>query len=195
MMAVPERLAKRMSACALARTWVTVPGSGFDQVRPHGLDRIDDDQTRRFAFAKRRHDVLDRGLGGKLDLSARKAEPLGAKPHLRHRLFAGNIDRALLGAGQRRCHLDQQRRFADPGIAAEEQHGAAHEAAAGDAVELGDPRGEPGASWVAPASASSANARPLRGARPGICGRALAAFSSAMVFHSPQASHLPCQRP
>ena len=105
---------------------------------------IDDDQTRRFAFAKRRHDVLDRGLGGKLDLSARKAEPLGAQPHLRHRLFAGNIDRALLGAGQRRRHLDQQRRFADPGIAAEEQHGAAHEAAAGDAVELGDPRGEPG---------------------------------------------------
>src|SRR5262247_2334455 len=57
------------------------------------------------------------------------------------------------------------------------------------------PEGSRGASWVVPASGSSGNLRPLRGARPGICGRAVAEFSSAMVFHSPQASHLPCQRP
>src|SRR5262249_59282313 len=45
--------------------------------------------------------------------------------------------------GQRGRDLDQQRRFADTGIAAEEQHRAAHEAAAGDAIEFGEPRGEP----------------------------------------------------
>lgn len=50
-----------------------------------------------------------------------------------------------------------------------------------------------GASWVLPESDSSANVRPLRllrietGTEPEVS-------SSASVFHSPQASHLPCQR-
>jgi hypothetical protein len=43
-------------------------------------------------------------------------------------------------ASARECgrNFDQQGRFADAGIAAEEQHRAAHQSAAGDAVELGD---------------------------------------------------------
>src|SRR5262249_26271717 len=49
----------------------------------------------------------------------------------------------MSAAGQRGRDLDQQRRFADAGIAAEEQHRTAHEAAAGDAIEFGEPRGEP----------------------------------------------------
>ena len=36
----------------------------------------------------------------------------------------------------------QQRRFADAGIAADQQHRAAHKAAAGDAVELGHAGGQ-----------------------------------------------------
>src|SRR6516225_4401289 len=48
----------------------------------------------------------------------------------------------MSAAGQRGCDLDQQRRFADAGIAAEEQDRAAHEAATGDAIEFGEPRGE-----------------------------------------------------
>jgi hypothetical protein len=35
----------------------------------------------------------------------------------------------------------------------------------------------------------------LRGERPGSRGIAAPAASSMMLFHSPQASHLPCQRP
>src|SRR5262249_60892136 len=38
---------------------------------------------------------------------------------------------------------DVTRRFRDSGISAEEQHPAEHEAAAGDATEFGNPRGEP----------------------------------------------------
>ena len=38
--------------------------------------------------------------------------------------------------------LQQQSRFADAGIARHQQHRAAHEAAAGDAVEFGDARGQ-----------------------------------------------------
>src|SRR5437868_5319899 len=55
-----------------------------------------------------------------------------------------------------------------------------------------------GASCVSPpASGSSAKVRPLRGSLPGPAGRAPMpppAPSSTSVFHSPQASHLPCQR-
>ncbi len=38
--------------------------------------------------------------------------------------------------------LEQQRRFADAGIAGHQQHRAAHKAAAGDAVEFGDAGGQ-----------------------------------------------------
>ena len=58
----------------------------------------------------------------------------------------------------------------------------------------GTPEGRRGASWVSPASGSSGNTRPLRAERPGIA-RSAAAPSSAIEFHSPQESHLPCQRP
>src|SRR4030081_3341567 len=57
------------------------------------------------------------------------------------------------------------------------------------------PEGRRGASWLLPVNVSSANSRPLRLERtetgivvaPGVS-------SSAKVFHSPQDSHLPCQR-
>ncbi len=118
-------------------------GSGLDQIGPHCLNGIDDDETRDHPFSERRHDVLDRGLGRQLDLGAGKAEPLGTQPHLRHRLFAGDVDRALPAAGERGRDLDQQRGLADAGVAAEQQYRAAHEAAACDAVEFGETRGEP----------------------------------------------------
>src|SRR6266487_1278596 len=51
-----------------------------------------------------------------------------------------------------------------------------------------------GASCAVPVSGSSANGRPFRDGR--MAGASVApAVSSTMVFHSPQASHLPCQRP
>ena len=61
-------------------------------------------------------------------------------PDLGDRLLAGNIDDRPAGIGERAGDLKQQRRLADAGIAADEQRRAAHEAAAGDPVELGDAR-------------------------------------------------------
>ena len=104
---------------------------------------INDDQTWRLTFAERRDDVLDRGLGRELHWRVGKAETFRAQPHLRHCLLAGNVDRPVLAAGERGRDLDQQRRLADAGIAAEQEHRAADEAAAGDAVELGDARRQP----------------------------------------------------
>src|SRR5215208_2564798 len=107
-MAAPERLAKRISACA-----------------------------------EPRDDVLDRGFGGKLDGGAGEPEALRAQPQLRHRFLAGNIDRPITGAPDGGGDLHQQRRLADPRIAAEQQHRATHKAAASNPVELGDAAGEP----------------------------------------------------
>src|SRR5262245_64413344 len=50
-----------------------------------------------------------------------------------------------------------------------------------------------GASWLLPDSDSSANCRPLRLERIET-GTDVAPSSSESVFHSPHASHLPCQR-
>ena len=95
------------------------------------------------ALRQRRHDILDRGFGRHLDRRVGEPEPLGAQPHLGHGLLAGNIDGAVTAARECGRDFEQQRRFADAGIAAEQQHRAAHQAAAGDAIEFGDAGGKP----------------------------------------------------
>ncbi len=55
------------------------------------------------------------------------------------------------------------------------------------------PEDRRGASWVFPDRLSNANVRPLRLERIDT-GTLPVASSSASVFHSPQDSHLPCQR-
>ena len=87
---------------------------------------------------ERGDDVLDFGLGGEANRRLRVAEAVGAQPHLVDGLFAGNIDDAQPLRGERAANLDQQRRFADAGLAAEQKHGAGNEAAAGHAVEFAD---------------------------------------------------------
>src|SRR5207302_4827289 len=46
------------------------------------------------------------------------------------------------GAREQAGSLGEQRRFSDAGIAADQEHRAAHKAAAGDAVKLGHARGK-----------------------------------------------------
>ena len=142
MIAAPDFLAKRISACAEPRTCVTVPGADSTVLGPHGLDRIDDDQARRLAFRQGRDDVLDRRFRRQFDGGVTQSETLGAQAHLRHRFLAGDIDRPMTGARERGGGLDQQSRFADAGIAADQQDRAAHKAAAGDAVEFGNAGGQ-----------------------------------------------------
>ena len=88
-------------------------------------------------------DVFDRRLSRKLDRGFGKAEPLGPQPHLCDGFFAGDVDGALTVAGIGGSDFDQQGRFPDARVAAQQQHRAADEPAASDAVELGDARGEP----------------------------------------------------
>ena len=68
----PERLAKRISACARATHLRDCAGRGSHRVGPHGLDRIDDDQPGDFALAGGRDDVFDRSFGGEFDQRPRR---------------------------------------------------------------------------------------------------------------------------
>ncbi len=81
--------------------------------------------TRRGVLPSRQgcDDVLDRGLGGELDRRRGEAEPFGAQPHLRDRLLAGNIDRAVRriaparprpGSAASTCRCPDRRRPAAP---------------------------------------------------------------------------------
>ena len=110
----------------------------FHRIGPHGLDRIDHDQCRHRTLRERRDDVLDIGLGGEFHRALGQPHPLGAQPHLPHRLLARNIGDAAPRIGERRRSLHQERGFADSRITADQDHRAAHEAAAGDAVEFGN---------------------------------------------------------
>jgi hypothetical protein len=121
-------------------------------------------------------------------------ETLGPQPYLRHRLLARDVDRAMAGPCQEAGGLRQQRRLADAGVAADQQHRAPDKTAAGDAIELGHAGRQAGASWLLPVSVSSANSRPLRLERIETGIEVAPVSSSTSVFHSPQDSHLPCQR-
>ncbi len=90
------------------------------------------------ALVQGRDNVLDLGFGGELDRRLGEAETLGAQPHLIDRLFTGNIDDAALLSRERSADLNEQGRFADARLAAQEQHGARHEAATGHPVEFAD---------------------------------------------------------
>ena len=135
--AAPERLAKRISSPAEPRTCVTVPGAASTRcvhmvwiesiTRSRGVGPCDSVAT-----------ISSTAVSAASSTAASaEAEPFGAQPHLRHGFLAGNIDGAMAGAGEGGGDLQQQRRFADAGIAAEQQHRAAHQAAAGHAVEFG----------------------------------------------------------
>jgi hypothetical protein len=131
MMAADQRLrcAAYLRHCA---------GRTLDHIGPHGLDRVDDDDAWRDAFRQSCDDVFDGGFGGELDRGVAQAQPLGAQAHLRHRLFAGDVDSAVACPGHGTRRLDQQCRFSNAGVATHQQHRTAYQAAAGDTVEFGD---------------------------------------------------------
>ena len=115
-------------------------GRGFEPVGPQRLDRIDDDEIGALALGERRQDVGEVGLAGERQRRRRQSEALGPQAHLRRGLLAREVDGAAAGIGEGGAQLQQQRRLADARLAADEKRGARHDAAAGDAVELGEPR-------------------------------------------------------
>src|ERR1700712_1715880 len=107
MMAAPDFLANLISACAEARTWVTVPGADSTvSVHMVWIESI----------------TINRGTAPSDSVETiSSTEVLGAQPHLGHRFLARDIDRAVTGPRHQAGGLRQQGRFADAGIAADQQ--------------------------------------------------------------------------
>ena len=90
-----------------------------------------------------RDNVFDFGFGGEFNSRRAETQTLAAQTHLIDRLFAGDIDDAAPLLRESGADLNEQRRFADAGLTAEQQHRSRHKAAAGHAVEFRDAAGEP----------------------------------------------------
>ncbi|CUX24933.1 hypothetical protein AGR7C_Cc160327 [Agrobacterium deltaense Zutra 3/1] len=113
-------------------------GGGIGRIAPQCLDGIDDDEIGSLAFGNRRQNILDIGFRRQQHIGFRSPETLRAQTHLRHRLFARDIDDAMPAPRKGRCGLHQQRRFADARITADQNRRTAHETAAGRPVEFAD---------------------------------------------------------
>ena len=163
-----------------------------DVVGPHGLDRVDDGERRALGL-ERGQDVAEVGLGGEPERRVGEAEARGAQADLGGGLLAGDVDGGRAAGGEGGGGLQQQRRLADAGIAADEDGRGRDEAAAEDAVELGD-AGEGARRAAARRAARSPRVmrRPRAGPRLRPAGpSARPAASSAMEFQAPQASQRP----
>ena len=123
---------------------MTLPGAELDGVGPHRLDQIDDNEAGIRPFRQRGDDVFNRSLGCKFDCRIAQSEPVGAKAHLRDGFLTRNVDCTVAETRERTGGLYQEGRLTDAGVAADQQHRAAHESTAGDAVELGHARRQPG---------------------------------------------------
>ena len=86
-------------------------------------------------------DGFDAGFGHDLELVLGKAQTPGAHGHLLLRLLAGDVQRRHAD-GDVAQGLQQDRRFADPRVATDQDHGAIDQATAQHTVELGAAGGE-----------------------------------------------------
>ena len=107
----------------------------------HRLDRIDDDQVRR--FGERREDVAHRCRGGEADGCVAEPEALCAETDLIRGFLTRNISDRFAREREFSGGLKEQRRFADAGIAADERCRPRNEPAAQRTVKFGNAAGHP----------------------------------------------------
>src|SRR6202022_4427171 len=189
MMAAPDFLANRINACAEARTCVTVPGA-YSPVSVH-MVWIESITIRRGTAPSDRVETMSStevsaasctGASARPSRSARSRTCATASspemytarwPARAIRLVAcvSNVDLPMPGSPPTKSTEPLTK---PPPVAI--------------------PEGRRGASWLLPVNVSSANSRPLRLERIETGIAVAPVFSSASVFHSPQDSHLPCQR-
>ena len=136
---MPRALATRISAGRRPRApGSTLPAAPVDGGARDGLHGVDDEQVGldRLDVAEHGREV---GLGGEEQAGPQRADALGAQPHLRGRLLAGDVEHASCSTrAARGGDVEQQGGLADPGLAGEQHDGPGHEAAAEHPVELAD---------------------------------------------------------
>ena len=156
-----------------------------------GLDRVDHAGLRALGLERREH-RLERGLGERRDGERALAEPLGAQPHLRRRLLAGDVERRSRAGGAEvaerhpgqgaTCRSRASRR-AGPASPGTRPPPSTRSSSAIPVVEPRRPRGprpRAAATGARPGAAPRADAAPA----PACAGSARGASTS--VFHSPQ---------
>jgi hypothetical protein len=114
------------------------PRGGRECLAEQHLDRIDHEQARA-VLIQRRENALQGRLRHQAQVVAGQVEALGTRCHLLRTLLTGDVQ----GGGTRRevAHgLQQQRALAGARVAAHENGGARHQAAAEHAIELGHAR-------------------------------------------------------
>ncbi len=98
------------------------------------LDGIDDGDGG-LLFRHRGLDGFEADFGQQVDVAGLQSQPARAQRDLFGGLFARHVQH-VGGFGQRGQRLQEQRRLADAGIAADQHHGAGHQAAAEHAIEF-----------------------------------------------------------
>ena len=193
--AAPVCLAKRIIACAPVRTCVTVPGADSAMSLHSVWIEIDDDEVRARPLRRAwrgcpRH--WSRPPGGRRCPprrgAGRAAAPARRLPRRRRRSRGCRCRERAAAA----CisSVDLPMPGSPPTRIAEPRTKPPPVARSSSAM----PVSMRGASSISPESDVSATARPFFGVLPGPPPMPPAGSSSTMVFHSPQASHLPAQR-
>ena len=110
---------------------------GFQALAEQRLDGIDDQNLRRLR-RQRTDDALHAGLRQQLHRRLPDTQTVCAKADLVERFLPRDVAAAAIAA-EVGDGAEQQRGLADPGITADEDHGAGHQAAAKHAVQFPEP--------------------------------------------------------
>ncbi len=145
MIVTPSCLATRVNCAAHSRTCATEPGAEVSAIRVDRLDRVDHGDLGPLGVDRRldpfKLDLGEQAQFGRARARFREAQTLRAQRDLCTRFFAAHIERLAL-TRHRREGLEQQRRLADPGVAADQHDAALDQPAAKHPVELADARRE-----------------------------------------------------
>jgi hypothetical protein len=112
-------------------------GRGGEVRAEDRLDRIDRENRRLERFGAL-DDRRERRLAEHVDLIRREPETIRAHADLLRRLLAGHVEHPRAALAERRGRLQEQRRLADAGVAADQDDGAFDEPAPEHAIELAD---------------------------------------------------------
>jgi hypothetical protein len=97
------------------------PRRTFEVAGEGGLDGVDEHHAR-LQRCRGGEDGLELGLAQELHFEGSGSESVGAELHLQRRFLAGHVQRTCSGFAQPGRDLKEERRLADPRLAANEHH-------------------------------------------------------------------------
>ena len=181
----------RVSCAAHSRTCATEPGAEVSWSE-YSVWIESMTQKSGASASQRGEDLLELDLGQHAHPSAVQAEPARAQRHLRAAFLAGDVEHLHLPPTALSGRLQQQRALADAGVAADQHHAAADDAAAEHAVELVLAGGRARHLGDVDLAERGHRLRAARATGSGACRRrGLGDALPRSVFQAPQCGHLP----